>query len=157
MPDLRTEIHYSKIQLFILIALRIVVGYHFLYEGLEKLFNPNWTSAGYLLGANWILIDFFNYLATSSLLSLVDFINIWGQIIIGITLLIGLFSKYTAWAGALLLMFYYIVNPPFITGQLFVNIILLELMAIIIIAVFPTSNIYGIDRFLTKVGKDSNG
>ncbi len=35
---------YNKNQLFFMAGLRMLIGWHFLYEGLIKLFNPGWTS-----------------------------------------------------------------------------------------------------------------
>ena len=34
-----------------LIFLRLAIGWHFLYEGLMKLYNPDWTAFGYLASA----------------------------------------------------------------------------------------------------------
>ena len=52
-----------------LVLLRILIGWHFLYEGVIKAYNPSWTSRGYLLSAS-ILKPFFNWLAGDSLISL---------------------------------------------------------------------------------------
>src|SRR3989304_8858046 len=38
----------STARLIALATLRVFVGWHFLYEGLVKLFNPHWTAAEYL-------------------------------------------------------------------------------------------------------------
>jgi thiosulfate dehydrogenase [quinone] large subunit len=48
----------STIQSYTLFILRVVVGWHLLYEGVVKLLTPNWTSAGYLQYSRWILADF---------------------------------------------------------------------------------------------------
>ena len=37
---------YTKWQLTVLVVLRILIGWHLLYEGIAKLLNPNWSSAG---------------------------------------------------------------------------------------------------------------
>lgn len=37
--------HYSTAQLTALVFLRLAIGWHFLYEGIAKLFTPNWSSA----------------------------------------------------------------------------------------------------------------
>ncbi len=147
-------IKYSKIQTIILVLLRLVVGYHFLFEGMDKLFDPNWTSAGFLLQSNWLFADIFHSLVESSIiLAVVDFMNIWGQILIGIGLLLGLFSTWAAYAGALLIFFYYIAIPPFTTSYTFIDKNLLELFAFLVLAVFPTSQIIGIDLLINKLKK----
>ena len=50
-----------------LTLLRIFLGWHFLYEGLAKLFSP-WSSAGYLLESQWILSGMFHRIAENPVL-----------------------------------------------------------------------------------------
>ena len=52
---------YSNKQLSILVALRVVVGWHIFYEGLSKLLNPNWSSLGYLMDSKGIFAGFFYF------------------------------------------------------------------------------------------------
>jgi len=65
---------YTNPQLAILIILRLIIGYHFLFEGIDKLFSPIWSSAGFLLQSNGLFSGFFQGLATNSTsVSVVDF------------------------------------------------------------------------------------
>ena len=41
--------NYTNIQAFLLVALRVLFGWYFLYEGITKIANPDWTSMGYLM------------------------------------------------------------------------------------------------------------
>ena len=54
-----SNIIYSKSQLYLLLALRVIIGYHFLYEGFNKLFADSWSSGAFLIQSNWILSDIF--------------------------------------------------------------------------------------------------
>ena len=76
-------------------GLRILIGWHFLYEGISKVFATNWTSAGYLLESHWLFSGIFHWMATiPAVLKIVDLLNIWGLIFIGL----GLFSVFsTEW------------------------------------------------------------
>ena len=139
--------NYSKIQLWVLVLLRLVIGYHFLFEGFNKLFNPMWSSTGFLSQSYGVFLWFAN---SPSILSVIDFINIWGQILIGYGLIVGLFSRYAAWAGALLLLLYYVALPPTALGNLFIDRNLLELFGLVVVALFPTSSIIGIDGLIQK-------
>ncbi len=66
---------------YFLTALRILTGWLFLYEGIDKLLEPGWSARYYLLGSRWIFSGFFEWIAGSSfLMSAVDFINVWGLI-----------------------------------------------------------------------------
>lgn len=150
---------YSTFQTTALVALRMLVGWHFCYEGLAKLLNPYWTSAGYLAGSQWflkhILID---VAANPTAVTVVDFLNQWGLVAIGLGLMLGAFARTAAVAGALLLALYWIVAPPFagITyampaegSYVFVNKVLVELGALLVVWAFPTSHVFGLDRYLT--------
>ena len=53
------NINYTTMQLFWLVALRVLIGWHFLYEGLVKVVNPNWSSAGYLMDSQGSFIRIF--------------------------------------------------------------------------------------------------
>ncbi len=58
---------------YFLTALRILTGWLFLYEGIDKLLEPGWSTRCYLLGSRWIFSGFFEWIAGSSfLMSAVD-------------------------------------------------------------------------------------
>jgi thiosulfate dehydrogenase [quinone] large subunit len=71
-------------------VLRMAIGWHFLYEGVAKLLIPGWSSEGYLSVSKWILAPVFKWIAaTPPALAAVDFLNIWGLILIGLGLMFG--------------------------------------------------------------------
>ena len=152
--------NYSNAQLFWLVTLRVLIGWHFLYEGLVKAFNPNWSCAGYLMDSQGFLSGFFHSLAVkASVLSVVDFANIWGLVAIGIGLILGLFSRIALSGGIALLSFYYFSHPPFIGlnyripmegSYLIVNKNIIEMITMVVLLVFPTSKVFGIDRLIFK-------
>ncbi len=95
-------------------VLRMAIGWHFLYEGVSKLLLKDWTSYSYLANTNGPLSGFYHWMASSeSLLKLVDFFNIYGLILIGLALFVGLFIRFAAFAGVILLTLYYFAYPPF--------------------------------------------
>lgn len=152
--------NYSTMQIIGLTTLRIMIGWHFLYEGLTKLYTPVWTAKQYLLGSVGPLSSTFKSLTQSDvLLGLCDKLNIWGLILIGLSLFIGLFSKIGKISGIAILLLYYLAYPPFqglginphAEGSYWiVNKNLIEIMALIILLLFPISHITGIDRFIFK-------
>jgi thiosulfate dehydrogenase (quinone) large subunit len=96
------------------VGLRLLIGWHFLYEGLAKLANPYWTSAGYLAESQWIFQDLLVRIAASpTAVTIVDYMNMWGLTLIGLGLLLGLFTRTAAVAGIVLLVFYFVSAPPF--------------------------------------------
>ena len=44
----------NNAQLYGLVILRVIVGWHILYEGVAKLINPYWSSAAFLLDSKWV-------------------------------------------------------------------------------------------------------
>ena len=149
---------YGSAQLTALVALRMLVGWHFLYEGVAKLTNPLWTSAGYLQASQGWFADFFKGLAVNpGTLSFVDGVNQWGLVAIGLALLVGTFVRTASAAGIALLVLYYVAAPPFPGleyvvptegSYLFVNKILVEIGAMLVILTFPTSHRIGLDRLI---------
>ena len=152
----------SKLQLTTLVLLRFLIGWHILYEGLSKLLNPGWSSVGFLSESKWILSGFSEWvISNSSVLNVVDFLNTWGLITIGAGLILGLFARTAAIAGALLLLMYYFNNPPLIGleyslpaegNYLIVGKTLIEAVALCVLALFPTSKIFGFDAFIGNPG-----
>ncbi len=105
----------SKWQTGLLVTLRFLIGWHLLYEGIFKLLRPEWSSLGFLEGSQWIFAGFASWIsANPGVLSAVDFMNTWGLICIGLGLILGLFTRTAAIAGAVLIALYYLFNPPLI-------------------------------------------
>ncbi len=152
----------TRTQSVFLVLLRIFVGWHLLYEGIAKMLIPDWTAAGYLENSRWIFSGLFHSLASNEgALQVVDFLNVWGLTLIGLALLLGLLSRYASIAGMALLSLYYVANPPFIGTDfgipleghyLFINKTLVEIIALGVLAVFPSGLYFGIDRFIRASG-----
>ena len=157
-------IDFSNVQLFWLVSLRVLIGWHFLYEGLTKLMNPNWSSVGYLLDSEGFLKEFYFSLASNpTTLSVIDFLNVWGLILIGLGLILGLLTRISTIAGVLLLTLYYFSHPPCVGfkyalpmegSYLIVNKILIEMVALALLFVFPTGRRIGIDRLMCRKNKN---
>ncbi len=100
--------------MWVLVLLRIAIGWHFLFEGLSKLFTPGWSAAEYMATSRWIFAPVFHWIVDRpAVLNAVDIINIWALIIIGFCLMTGSFTRGMAIAGMALLFLYYIAHPPF--------------------------------------------
>lgn len=151
---------YSNLQLISLFILRILIGWHLLYEGLSKLLSPGWSSLGFLKESQWIFAGPANWITSNSnILSVVDFLNIWGLIAIGLGLIIGLFTRTAAFSGVILLLLYYLNNAP-VTGieysipsegnYLIVSKTLIEAAALFVIALFPTGSIASFNILINR-------
>lgn len=152
---------YTNWQLGGLVALRVLIGWHFLYEGIAKLMKPGWTAAGYLLQSKWLFSGLFHSMAANDgVMHVVNFLNIWGLIFIGLGLIVGAFTRTASLAGMGLILLYYIANPPLIGlyytipsegNYLIVNKNIVELAALFVLFLFPTGKILGMDRLISRL------
>lgn len=149
---------HSAFQVAMLVLLRMLIGWHFMYEGLAKLTNPYWTSAGYLAESKWWFAGMFTDIASNpTALTIVDYANAWGLLLIGVGLMLGLLTRSATIAGMVLLFLYYIAAPPFVGfvysmpaegSYLVVNKVLIELAALAVLLAFPTGRVFGLDRLV---------
>ncbi len=139
----------------LLTLIRVLIGWQFLYEGIIKITNPAWTARPFLEGSRWIFGDLFRWMISGNTgMWLVDTANAYGLTLIGIALILGLFTRLAAWGGVTLLLMYYIAYPPFggysygfpsEGSYLIVNKNMIELFALILLALTNAGIYYGID------------
>ncbi len=159
MKDSSMSRHMQSVGLTVL---RLLIGWHILYEGIAKLLNPGWSSAGFLKESKWIFSGVFNWIVSHpDVLKVVDFLNTWGLILIGTGLILGLFFKAASVSGILLLLLYYFAVPPLVGleysvpaegSYLVVNKTLIEAAALLVLSVFPSCG-PGLDSLIFKKGK----
>ena len=145
---------------WIITALRMAIGWHFLYEGAIKLFAAEWSAESFLSNTYGFLSGFFHWLATSPVrMEIVDLLNIWGLILIGLSLFFGLWSKWASICGSLLLMLYYFAYPPFGVSLLggdgtvyIINELFIE-GAILVFLFFYKEKGYGFDHLIPFIKK----
>ena len=158
---MRINKKHSNWQLVTLVTLRILIGWHFLYEGITKLMDPHWSAASFLLESKWIFAGIYKGIAGNpSVLSIVNALNTWGLIFIGLGLILGCLSRTATLAGMGLILLYYFCNPPFIGlyyaipsegNYLIVNKNLIEMAALFVLLLSPTGNIIGLDHLFHKL------
>ncbi len=140
--------------------LRIAIGWHFLYEGIAKIFTPNWSSVSYLLNSSGPLAGIFQALANNQfLVYLADYTIIFGLILIGAALFVGLSTRVAAAGGAALLLLFYVSNPPLtvtpigygVEGHyLIINKNLIELLMLLVIVFVPGAWFFSVDNIWKK-------
>ena len=147
-----------------LVVLRTLIGWHFLYEGFSKLWRPAWTrdgtvlgpwsSAGYLRAATGPFADVFHRMAASSWLPTIDHVVAIGLFLVGLSLVLGLFTQAGCLGGIALIAMFYLAQipthglhePGSEGAYLFVNKNLVEAAAIFAVFAFRTGRIAGLDR-----------
>ncbi|MFM8913323.1 MAG: DoxX family membrane protein [Flammeovirgaceae bacterium] len=147
----------SGAQASALVVLRVLIGWHFLYEGVIKLYSSTWSAKSYLLNASF-LTPFFRWLASESVLPAIDVLNIAALMVVGISLLIGFRTKWASVIGIGLLLLYFLAHPPFpglpqgpSEGSYWlVNKNLIEAAALWVLFLFPTDTAFGIEHLFEK-------
>ena len=151
-----------------LVLLRTLIGWHFLYEGYFKLIQPAWSAAGaplppwsaagFLRAASGPLAGAFHRMAEPPWISIVDVAIPVALAVIGVWLMLGLFTQWAAAGALLLLLTFYIAAVP-TTGEpelrsegayLIVNKTLIEAGAVLVVLLSRTGRIAGLDRMLSK-------
>lgn len=97
-----------------LLILRLIMGWVFFYAGVTKVLNPEWSAEGFLLNAvpeANPFTGFWTALATDWLW-LVDPLNAWGLTLVGAALILGVAVRWSAFWGAVMMVFYWLASFP---------------------------------------------
>ena len=102
---------------------------------------------------------FYAMAGNPDLLRVIDFINVWGLILIGAGLILGLFTRVAIYGGIALLTLYYFSHPALLNvtfavpsegSYMFVNKNLIEVITLVVLLLFPTWQEIGVDRFIFR-------
>jgi thiosulfate dehydrogenase [quinone] large subunit len=155
------DVKGARWSLIAITVLRVFVGWHFLYEGLAKLTSPSWSAAGYMKQARGPFAELFRSLAAQpNLLANADLITMWGLTLVGLCLMLGLFTRLASIGGIAFLALFYLCNPPFVGyfysiptegSYLLVNKNLVELCALVVIFATGSGRFAGLDRILHRL------
>jgi thiosulfate dehydrogenase [quinone] large subunit len=139
-------------------VLRVLVGWHFLYEGITKLSASSWSAVGYMKAARGPFAEFFRWIAGQpNLLDNANLVTMYGLTIVGLLLMLGLFTRIAALGGIGFILLFYLATPPFIGyfysipsegSYLIVNKNLVELSALVVIFLTGSGRFAGLDRIL---------
>lgn len=159
---------YRPLQQLALILLRTVIGWHFLYEAYYKIWSPawspagtplpRWSAAGYLKGASGPLAALFQRMVDAGWTPWIDRSVKIGLLLIGLSLILGLFTRIGALGALVFLSLFYLLYLP-LTGvpqpgsegtYLVVNKTLIEAAAVFVLLVFDTGAIAGLDLLLRR-------
>jgi thiosulfate dehydrogenase [quinone] large subunit len=149
---------FSRPAMIAITVLRVMVGWHFLYEGVAKLTSASWSAAGYLKQARGPFADVFRSMAAQpNLLDNANLITMWGLTLVGLLLILGLFTRLASLAAIGFILMFYLATPPFVGyfyaipsegSYLLVNKNLVELCALVVILLTGSGRFAGLDRIV---------
>ena len=141
----------------------MLIGWYFLYEGFAKLFTPNWSAYGYLIDSKGIFASWFVQIANNpTLLDVVNFVNEWGLTFVGLSLILGLFTRLGYLGAILFLLLFYLSHPPLLNVEyimptegsyLWIDKNLIMLFAVLVLTLFHNSSIISFYRLLFRMDK----
>jgi len=136
---------------FITLLLRLSLGWVFFYSGLTKILNSDWTAKGYLEGAQ-TLGGFFTWLASPQNITWVNFLNEWGQLAIGVALILGVFVNYASFFGAAMVILYYfpVLDFPFVENGFLIDDHIIYALAFLLLIRLRAGRSYSIMSFFGR-------
>lgn len=161
-----SRVRLSSFQQTALVLLRILIGWHFFYEGYYKLMLPawsadgaplmRWSSAGYIRAASGPLARLFQRMIDAGWTPWIDNAVKFGLLLVGVSLILGFFTRTGCWGALFLLAMFYFSAVPFSGAPqpgaegayLVVNKTLIEAAALCALLAFDTGKIAGLDMLL---------
>lgn len=140
----------QKISLFLL---RVVLGWMYLYAGVTKIFDPEWSAAGYLKSAK-TFSAFYQWLASPGMLPITNFVNEWGLTLLGLSLIFGLFIRLsTTLGGAMMFLYYFpILSFPIVAQHSYiVDEHIVYIAALLTLGAFRAGRIWGLEEWCANL------
>ena len=136
----------------VILFLRLSMGFLMFYAGITKVFDSSWSAAGYLSNAQ-TFPALYEWFASPVILPFVNILNAWGLTIVGLCLILGLYTRAASWVGIALMILYYfpVLNFPYAGdhGYIFDDHIIYALVFYSLIQ-FRAGNRWSIDAVRSK-------
>jgi thiosulfate dehydrogenase [quinone] large subunit len=142
----------SKLQSVALWLLRVIMGWFYFYAGITKVMDAKFSSIGYIKSAQsagWL----YQWLSNPQILSVVDFLVKWGLTLLGVSLLLGLFVRLSAYLGMLLMFLLYlpILKFPMVGGRSYIVDEHIIYMAVLWVLVqFRSGHVGGMEKWFSN-------
>lgn len=136
----------------ITLFLRLGLGWIFLYSGFTKtltFFTPakDFSAAAFLNASTSPFASLFTYMSGNIV---VDYLNAYGQLLIGLALVLGFLIRWTVFWAIILMVLYYLAGYPpkssFLVDQHIIYIFLL-----LFLAITGAGKTWGLDFFLKEI------
>jgi thiosulfate dehydrogenase [quinone] large subunit len=140
---------------YMTVVIRLITGYWFLNAGVGKfavVSGEAFSAAGWLANgtAGSPIHGFFVFAAeTPWLLGFTNLAIPLGQTLIGLALIIGAFTRFAAFWGAFLMVFFYLGNADWAHG--YVNGDLFGFLMFVMVAALAAGRILGLDAVIEKM------
>jgi thiosulfate dehydrogenase (quinone) large subunit len=132
------------------LLLRLTMGWIFIWSGFDKLFN-DFSAAGFLTNATQGPLGgwFQDMGRNQTALDVINPLVVWGQILIGITITFGLFTRGGLFWGAVMMMMFYLPQFPPATNP-FMDEHLVYIVVFGLLGVLGAGRILGLDALVER-------
>jgi thiosulfate dehydrogenase [quinone] large subunit len=141
------------LSVWFILALRLMMGLAFLQSGVDKVLAGSFSASGYLLNAPAAngspFADLF--VAMGNTAWFVGFVNVavpWGELLIGLGLLVGAFTRLAAFWGAFMMLLFYFGNWSVSHG--YINGDFAYMLVFLAVAAFGAGRILGLDPYIEQ-------
>lgn len=138
----------TKLQRVALFLLRVSLGWLFFWAGITKVLDPAWSAGGFLQGAK-TFPSLFHWFGSPTMLPITNFVNEWGLTLLGVSLILGIFVRWTAPFGIALMVLYYlpILQFPYPNVNSFiVDQHIIFIIALIVLYAFNAGHFWGLEK-----------
>ncbi|QHS16590.1 DoxX family protein [Halopenitus persicus] len=139
------------LSVWFILALRLMMGLAFLQSGVDKVLSGSFSAAGYLQNAppsnGSPVADLF--VAMGNTPWFVDFVNVavpWGEVLIGLGLIVGFLTRLAAFWGAFMMLLFYLGNWEISHG--YINGDFAYMLVFLSVAAFGAGRILGLDAYV---------
>ncbi|MCA9390253.1 DoxX family protein [candidate division WWE3 bacterium] len=135
-----------------LFFLRIVIAWIFIYAGYAKVITyftdaPDWSATSFLTHVSGPFAQTFNSLASNKM---IDYLNAYGALAIGLGLLTGTLFRAAAFFGCLLMGLYWLAGfPP--EHSLLIDEHIVYISVLLVLSVFAAGRTWGLDTWIEKL------
>lgn len=138
----------AKLAIFLL---RVAIGWLFFYAGWSKVITyftdaKDWTASGFLGRLEGPFSSYFSSMAGSPL---VDKLNAWGLLLIGIAMILGILVRWSAFWGIIIMILYWAAGfPP--DNAIIIDDHIIYSLVFIVLAAIGAGRIWGLDNLIEK-------
>ncbi|WP_226013473.1 DoxX family protein [Halomicrobium salinisoli] len=141
------------LSVWFILALRLMMGIAFFQSGIGKVLSGEFSAGGYLTGAvpsnGSPAADLF--VAMGQTEWFVAFVNVavpWGEVLIGLGLLVGALTRLAAFWGAFMMLLFYLGNWEVSHG--YINGDFAYMLVFLAVAAFGAGRILGLDAYIEQ-------
>ena len=135
-----------------LFSLRVIMGWTFFYAGITKVVDPNWSVRGFLLYGikdSNPFTDLWTTMANDWAWLLTP-LNQVGLTLIGVGLILGILVRFSAFWGAVMMLFYWVAHYPF-DNSFLIDYHMVYVFLLFGLGAFGAGRILGLDRRIEEM------